>query len=92
VTTLFLASVLRQAAPTLHQKEFVAFDGTLSEFLEKVCAEGGATFRGRIFDGERLRRYLNVYVDGTDARFSGGLATHVGPTARVDLIPAVAGG
>jgi molybdopterin converting factor small subunit len=92
MTTLFLASVLRQSAPTLHQKEYDAFHGTLLEFLNTACAEGGPTFRGRIFDGDRLRRYLNVFVDGTDVRFLAGLATPIGPASRVDLIPAVAGG
>ncbi|MCI4323213.1 MAG: MoaD/ThiS family protein [Thermoplasmata archaeon] len=92
MTTLVLASVLRQSAPSLHQKEYDGFRGSLLEFLNTVSAEGGPSFRGRIFDGDRLRRYLNVFVDGTDVRYLSGLATPITPTSRVDLIPAVAGG
>jgi molybdopterin converting factor small subunit len=92
MTTLRLASVLRQTAPDLHQREFAGFDGTLDQFLEQVCAEGGPALRERLFDGTKLRRYLNVYVDGVDVRFAHRLATRVGPDSAVDLIPAVAGG
>jgi|HubBroStandDraft_1064217.scaffolds.fasta_scaffold460087_2 molybdopterin synthase sulfur carrier subunit len=92
MTTLFLSSVLRQSAPILHQKEYGEFHGTLAEFLDTVCREGGPAFRGRVFDGDRLRRYLNVFVDGTDVRFLAGLGTPIGPSSRIDLIPAVAGG
>ena len=39
-----------------------------------------------------LRRLVNVYVDGVDARDSEGLDTKLEPTAEVRVIAAIAGG
>jgi molybdopterin converting factor small subunit len=39
-----------------------------------------------------LRRLVNVYVDGVDARESEGLDTKLAPTAEVRVIAAIAGG
>ncbi|MDX6483795.1 MAG: sulfur-carrier protein [Gaiellaceae bacterium] len=39
-----------------------------------------------------LRRLVNVYVDGVDARESDGLDTKLAPTAEVRVIAAIAGG
>jgi sulfur-carrier protein len=89
---VFLASVLRTAAPALHEREFPDFSGTLEEFLEVLCREAGPGFRARLYEGSRLRRYLNIYLDGKDVRFLGGVSAPIGTAARVDLIPAVAGG
>ena len=40
----------------------------------------------------RLRRFVNVYVDGEDVRFLQGLETPIPERAEVAIIPAVAGG
>ncbi len=39
-----------------------------------------------------LRRFVNVYVDGTDVRHGGGLGTPVAPGQAVEVIQSVAGG
>jgi molybdopterin synthase sulfur carrier subunit len=39
-----------------------------------------------------LRRLVNVYVDGVDARETAGLDTKLAPTAEVRVIAAIAGG
>ena len=39
-----------------------------------------------------LRRHVNVFVDGQDARRNGGLDLLVGPDAVVHILPSVAGG
>lgn len=39
-----------------------------------------------------LRRHVNVFVDGQDARRLGGLDLIVGPDAVVHILPSVAGG
>ena len=39
-----------------------------------------------------MRRFVNVYVDGDDVRFEGGLATKVRDGAEVQVLPSVAGG
>lgn len=48
--------------------------------------------RSRLFDGEELRRFVNVYVNNEDIRFLEDLDTPVAPTDEVSIIPAVAGG
>ena len=39
-----------------------------------------------------LRRHVNVFIDGLDARPAGGLDAMVGPNAVVHILPSVAGG
>ncbi len=39
-----------------------------------------------------LRRFVNVYVNDEDVRFSGGLAAEVKDGDNVTILPAVAGG
>ena len=49
--------------------------------------------RARVVDDAgALRRFVNVYVNDNDVRFSDGLATPTGDGATVSVIPAVAGG
>ena len=46
----------------------------------------------RIYDGEQIRPFVNVYVDGEDVRTSGGLDAPVRENATVVLLPAMSGG
>jgi molybdopterin converting factor small subunit len=39
-----------------------------------------------------LRRFVNVYVNDEDVRFTGGLETSLGDGDQVVVLPAVAGG
>lgn len=48
--------------------------------------------RSRLFDGEDLRRFVNVYVNNEDIRFLEDLDTPVAAADEVSIIPAVAGG
>jgi molybdopterin synthase sulfur carrier subunit len=48
--------------------------------------------RERIFVGDELPQFLNVFVDGSDIRLSEGLETGVGAQTTMILLPAVAGG
>jgi sulfur-carrier protein len=48
---------------------------------------------GRVVDDTgRIRRFVNVYVNDDDVRFSAGLQTPTPDGTRVSVIPAVAGG
>jgi sulfur-carrier protein len=40
----------------------------------------------------KLHRFVNVYVNDEDVRFSGGLATEISDGDSVTILPAVAGG
>jgi molybdopterin synthase sulfur carrier subunit len=49
--------------------------------------------RARVLDDSgKLRRFVNVYVNDDDVRFSEGLDTETGDGAAISIIPAVAGG
>ena len=48
--------------------------------------------RDRVFAGDEVPSFLNVYVDGEDVRLGAGLDTEVGESSLVLLLPAVAGG
>ena len=64
---------------------------TLDELLNNLdTAHGG--LRERLVDGEKLRRFVNVYLNDEDVRFLGGLETAVKDGDTVTVLPAVAGG
>jgi sulfur-carrier protein len=46
----------------------------------------------RLVEGEDLRRFINVYVNDEDVRFTGGLETSLSDGDAVVILPAVAGG
>lgn len=63
--------------------------------LQAVISDLEANYAGitdRIVDGDKLHRFVNVYVNDEDVRFSGGLATEVADGDSVTILPAVAGG
>jgi molybdopterin converting factor small subunit len=64
---------------------------TVREVLDALLA-AYPTLRDRIYDGNELPQFLNVFVDGSDVRLSDGLETKVGDGTTVILLPAVAGG
>jgi sulfur-carrier protein len=64
---------------------------TLDELLTNLDAEHGG-LRDRLVDGEKLRRFVNVYLNDEDVRFLGGLETPVSDGDTVTVLPAVAGG
>jgi molybdopterin converting factor small subunit len=43
-------------------------------------------------DDERLRRFINIYVDGEDVRFLDNLSTRVADGAELSIVLAIAGG
>ena len=64
---------------------------TLDELLNNLAAAHGG-LRERLVDGEKLRRFVNVYLNDEDVRFLGGLETPVKDGDTVTVLPAVAGG
>ena len=63
--------------------------------LEAVIADLEANYSGiseRLVDNGKLNRFVNIYVNDEDVRFSGGLATEIGDGDSVTILPAVAGG
>lgn len=65
--------------------------GTVREALAALV-EQYPSLEARIFDGDDVPPFLNVFVDGSDVRLADGLATPVAAGSTILLLPAVAGG
>jgi molybdopterin converting factor small subunit len=68
-----------------------AAGSTVGEILNQL-AEQHPALGERLFDGDELRRFVNVYVNNEDIRYLEDLATPVAASDEVSIIPAVAGG
>ncbi|TKJ25270.1 ubiquitin-like small modifier protein 1 [Blastococcus sp. CCUG 61487] len=66
--------------------------GTLADVLDALAAEHPVLCRRIRDETGTVRRFVNVYVDGEDVRYAGGLRTPVTDGAEVQVLPSVAGG
>jgi molybdopterin converting factor small subunit len=66
--------------------------GTLGDLLDALAADHPMLGRRIRDETGALRRFVNVYVDGEDARYEGALAASVRDGAVVQVLPSVAGG
>jgi molybdopterin synthase sulfur carrier subunit len=66
--------------------------GTLADLLDTRAAVHPALARRIRDEAGAVRRFVNVYVDGDDVRYAGGLGTPVPDGAVVQVLPSVAGG
>ena len=89
MATVRIPPILRPEAGGNRQVE--AGGATVRAVLEGLVAEYPA-LRDRIFEGDDLPQFLNVFIDGSDVRLLDGLDTEVADGATVILLPAVAGG
>ncbi len=75
-----------------HVRVEVGEGGTVAGVLDRLV-DGRPVLDRRIRDETgAVRRFVNVYVDGEDVRWQGGLATAVRDGAVVQVLPSVAGG
>jgi MoaD family protein len=71
-----------------------AVDGkgdTVAELIEHLEANHSG-IKERIVEDGVVRRFINVYVNDEDIRFTGGLETAIADGDTVVILPAVAGG
>jgi sulfur-carrier protein len=87
-----LPGVLADLAGGARHLEVEAGGGTLGCLLDSLDAEHPRLARRIRDESGALRRFVNVYVDGDDVRFSGGVDTAVRDGAVVQVLPSVAGG
>jgi molybdopterin synthase sulfur carrier subunit len=67
--------------------------GTVGEVLKDLeSRHPGVTRTILTEDGGGLHRFINVYVNGEDVRYGGGLAASVADGDTISILPAVAGG
>jgi molybdopterin converting factor small subunit len=72
-------------------REVQASGGTVRELLQDLTTRL-PSLGERIYDGEEIRPFVNVYLDGEDVRTLGGLDVPVREDSTVVLLPAMAGG
>ena len=73
------------------EKAVDASGGTLSALIDDLEANHPG-LKDRLLDDGDLRRFVNVYVNDEDVRFTGGLETVLNDGDQVVVLPAVAGG
>ena len=66
--------------------------GTLAELFEDLEGRHPGLRDRLVEDSGRLRRFVNVYVNDEDVRFTGALDTGLKDGDEVTILPAVAGG
>ena len=64
---------------------------TVAELIDQLEADH-AGIKERLVEDAEVRRFVNVYVNDEDIRFTGVLSTPVGDGDTVVILPAVAGG
>ena len=89
MATIRIPPILRPEAGGNRQVD--ADGGTVREVLEHLV-ETYPSLRERVFEGEDLPQFLNVFIGPDDIRLLDGLDTAVPAGATVILLPAVAGG
>ena len=72
--------------------EVSAEGATLADVIEDLEVKHPGLRARLLDDAGKLRRFVNVYVNDDDVRFSEGLGTATPDGAGVSIIPAVAGG
>jgi len=90
VSTVMIPTVLR---PQVGGAKSLELDGGSIRAIVAALVDRHPGLRGQLLteDGE-LNRFVNVYVNGQDVRYLGGLDTAVEATDEVRLLPAMAGG
>ena len=77
------------------EKAVDASGSTLSELIENLESNHPGIKERLVEDKDGqddLRRFVNVYVNDEDVRFTGGLGTELSDGDQVVVLPAVAGG
>ena len=73
------------------EKVVSANGATLTELIDDVESNHSG-IKERLVEDDKLRRFVNVYVNDEDVRFSGGLDSELSDGDVVVILPAVAGG
>jgi molybdopterin synthase sulfur carrier subunit len=74
------------------EKEIHLEGGTVRDVFQCLVKEFGQAFENRIFEGENIRRFINVFVNGEDIRHLQGLETRIKDSDEISILPAVSGG
>ena len=87
--TVSIPTILR--THTGGEKSVQVSGNTLAEVIDSLEADH-AGLKSRLVKEGVLHRFVNVYVNDEDVRFTGGLEAKVADGDTVTILPAVAGG
>ena len=87
--TVSIPTILR--THTGGEKSVEAKGSTVAEVIDDLEARHPG-IAGRLVNDGKLHRFVNIYVNDEDVRFSGGLDTEISDGDSVTILPAVAGG
>ncbi|HEX4344723.1 MAG TPA: MoaD/ThiS family protein [Solirubrobacteraceae bacterium] len=90
MATVRIPPVLRPS--TGGEKEVQAAGENVGDVLHSLADAHPDTQTQLFADGGELNRYVNVYLNDEDVRVLDGLATPVGGTDVIVILPAMAGG
>ncbi len=88
--TVLIPTALRQYAGG--SGEILAEGATVGEVLDAVMREHGELRKHLYADADKLRNFVNVYVNDDDIRHLDRLATKVKEGDTVTIVPSIAGG
>ena len=77
---------------TKNQGEVDVAAGSITDLVNTLEASYPGIKSRLCDDSGELRRFVNIYVNDEDVRFSGGLDTTLSDGDSVTILPAVAGG
>lgn len=72
-------------------KELEVDSGTVREVLKKLCRKFPG-FEELIFDGEKIKPYINVFLNGKNVLDEGGPGTMLHTDDEIAIFPPVSGG
>jgi len=80
-------------AKTAGEKAVEIEASTLKDAVDKLIERYGEKFKSRIYDEKgKVRRFVNIYINGKDIRFLNHLETQLNDGDNISIIPAVGGG
>jgi len=78
---------------TRGEKKVTLEASTLEQLLQQLASRYGEEFRSRILDDSgKPKRIINIYVNGRNYKFTGGVQTILNEDDKVSMLAAVAGG
>ena len=87
-----IPGALRELAGHRAEVRVEAGAGPLSQALAALWRECPGIRDRVITELGRVRPHINIFVDGENVRYAGGLETPVRPDSEVVILPAVSGG
>ncbi len=75
------------------EKTIFVHGSALEDVIGVLAMKYGKPFTDRIYDEKgKIRRFINIYVNGKDIRFLNHLDTELKERDKISIIPAVGGG